>query len=303
MTDLSFSVGDNVPGLVRFWFVPVQGVASLPQRVGTTIFDDILLKQGYRWFTGEVSVDSLDYQEPWKEDEVGGFFDIKLSGFVPKDTPTSNLAFYQMKRQRYLAIYEDRNGNRKLVGDLEHTLEFTYKLSPGRSGNDSNGFEFTFSTRGDSAAFFYEGFIQENATETLTIITNALNDFTPVITKGSGEKADWLFENGYQIKDNDPASLNPDLAEAGGLTGTPQTVTIFLDDISGVTVFDFAACSITLSGIKSFLSQLDGLTTLATGLVVKLYGNEVPDAAAIALVESLDANGVFVEINAFTLAL
>ena len=295
MNDLSFSIGDNIGGAIRFYFCPAEGISLIPEPVGQTISSNVLLKELYRWYKGEsIQSESLGFTDPLKNDSNGEVYQPVLTGFVAKDTPNVAEAFAAMKGRQFVIICEDRNGHLKLVGNTEQYLTFEYKMGTSDTTSGQNGYQFTFKGDVYDPAYFYTGTIDTTAPVVLSFETDAATGFSPQITK-SGAEALWVFANGHTVQGNNPKAVDPNLEANGGLNGSPQSVKIFIDDINSITELFLGACGVTVAGINTLLSQLIDKEAPA-GMVVNLLANATPDAEGIGYAQSLDGDGVTVII-------
>jgi len=114
---------DNIAGIASFNFVEVEKVNSIPFVINNKITSSIVLKDGYLWFKGYSSIDSLEYSEPIKQSNHGNFIEAELKGFVP-ESPEILQLFTKMDGRRFILHLTDNDNLKKIAGTIEQPLTF-----------------------------------------------------------------------------------------------------------------------------------------------------------------------------------
>ena len=137
--DLNFPLsGDNIAGVLTFWFVPLADVLS--QAGG-----DVTLAAGKEWYTGGATRFRLNTTEKTEDTPHGPVTEVELVGFIPRRSSPLDAVLEQMVgRTRYLVIYQDYNGYRKLLGSIKQGLRFSWKHLSGQRPGEDSGVEFGF---------------------------------------------------------------------------------------------------------------------------------------------------------------
>jgi hypothetical protein len=141
MQDLNFPLrtADNFGGLDRFWFLPESAVQEV---------DDngmVVLKEGAVWYLGKATRYTLDFSCPARERRGGTLFEPRLQGLISRHTPELEAVLKQLRGQRFILIYKDRNGYLNQVGIPGEALRFESEQVTGDTPAAKNGVRFTFS--------------------------------------------------------------------------------------------------------------------------------------------------------------
>ena len=121
------SNSENLGGLQIFWFAPVSDILVIGNKINGLI-QSVTFNTGKNWLKCYCTAETMKYSEPKKVDEKGEYFEAKLSGWIPKDTPELLEQFNEMDQFKYVCIYKDNNGYYKLIGNLDEPLNFTTDL-------------------------------------------------------------------------------------------------------------------------------------------------------------------------------
>jgi hypothetical protein len=130
---------DNLPGVKKFYFVPVDDVASISDPDGFVV--SVTFDGGKDWLTG-MSTERMVYEELSEEDDNGDVFIASITGFVPGNEAELLEYFNELRRTKFLVKAVDGNDMERLLGSIEIPARFKYKIV---NDNESNGFRFTFS--------------------------------------------------------------------------------------------------------------------------------------------------------------
>lgn len=87
------------------------------------------------------------------QDSTGRVTEVKF--FIPGITPQKTYVLDDMAGCEYFAIVTDKEGQRRLLGDLEDGCEFSYI----ERTNDKAGYEVTIRWESKAAPYFYKGTI------------------------------------------------------------------------------------------------------------------------------------------------
>ena len=157
MQDIGQYTGDNIGGLEKFQFIPVNDIISIPRATNHVITEAITIDalSGAQWFDAYVTEGSLGYKETEKKNQHGNSYDRILVGLVPKDTETLADLFDEMEGFRYVIIYTDNNGKKKVVGSIESPLQFKADMDTKVDANGRNGHPITFFGSSSHKAYFY----------------------------------------------------------------------------------------------------------------------------------------------------
>lgn len=140
----------NVPfsgGICKFWFVPIEEVASVPELDPATqiLSSDIVLKSGALW-RGPVPVpdQQLGLKETTKASNSGPYQEVKVSCNYFGHVAASIANLDNLLYGRYLLVCKLRaTGTYVLVGNLEGGCEFTVNFESMGSGQAKSEIAFT----------------------------------------------------------------------------------------------------------------------------------------------------------------
>jgi hypothetical protein len=145
MNDLNRLKGNNIGGVIRFNFIPVQDVQSIALPINHKVLEPLELKEGKRWYCAYATIGTMAYSEEQSDNDNGNIYKPKFIAICPQDNEEMTDTLNAMRNQRFIIDYTDANGLRKLVGTIEEPLFFTSTLS---TKNDVKG-------RNEHAISFY----------------------------------------------------------------------------------------------------------------------------------------------------
>lgn len=149
----------NVSGLRRLWLIEARHLLGLtdPRTVPGFISANWLLSPTALQLTEDARIQAFkfaadrgDYQQKASVGVQGVLFEQALTLVVPKDHMTTALVVQRMTGRKWIAIYQDANGQRKVIGTPRQPLRFTadLKASP-------NGYLFSWTTATRQPAYFF----------------------------------------------------------------------------------------------------------------------------------------------------
>jgi hypothetical protein len=147
---------DNLGGLERFWYIPVDDITSIGPVINGKV--SVTLSSGKKWFEFYASQGSIDFKESHKIDDKGESFNLKLSGFTPRDSDDLFESFMPMMKQKFACVYLDNNGNHKIAGSPREPLRFSFKFSTGKDASGRNGYDFSFTRQTITRSLFVSNF-------------------------------------------------------------------------------------------------------------------------------------------------
>ncbi len=157
MKNISRVAGQTSGLFQRFYYTLA---ANLPDELpveGVAIVGDLQLAEGTLFNFIEATQFSPEFDEPSDDDVHGHFYDNNFSGFVAGHTPELAEAMLEMKGKRVVVLYQDMDGQLKLIGDKEHPLVFEYKFNSGAQPGQRKGYRFSFKGKSRNPAYFYSG--------------------------------------------------------------------------------------------------------------------------------------------------
>lgn len=158
MQNIEALYGDNLGGIGNFLFIPDTDVSSIPDSRGNVVKNNIALVTDKEWYIATLTLETIRYTEGMTRMGAGRLKEQKLTGFVPKDTPDIGNLLEEMERCRFIVVYNDNNGYKKLLGTLNSPMRFVYELDTTDKFSGRNGHQLTFYRQSsDKAPFLANG--------------------------------------------------------------------------------------------------------------------------------------------------
>lgn len=131
----------NVPGLRRLWLVEARHVLAVddPRKIPGFITSNWLLTPEGLQLSEDAVLNALNFPTDWADYEQkavvgvqGVSYQQSLTLRLPHDHIQTTLAVQRMMGRKWILIYEDANGLRKVVGTTKQPLRFlaTLKTTP-----------------------------------------------------------------------------------------------------------------------------------------------------------------------------
>ncbi len=158
MQNLTYEIGDNVGGLERIFYVPVEDLDTIPLPASSNIItENILLKTGKKWYYAEFSLDSMGFSCDGSPNKNGVLYKNKLQALASKSNPSLTAWVSDLDNRHFVLLVKANNGEYTLVGDQENYLTFKSGLDTGTAFNNRNQVAVTWSGESTHPAWFYEG--------------------------------------------------------------------------------------------------------------------------------------------------
>lgn len=129
MNDIKRPSGDNLGGLIKFKFVPMNDVQSIDTAINGKVTTEVTLKEGAQWYCGYCTLGTMGFTEPSAKSPNGEVFQAAFTGVCPQDKEENNDLFNEMRNQKFIIDITDSNGLRKLVGGIDAGLFFSSSLN------------------------------------------------------------------------------------------------------------------------------------------------------------------------------
>ncbi len=138
---------ENMGGVLRLWAIPKSDITVSGNAVA--ILSDANMVDIY------VQEDSAVFQEDIVRAFAGTNYKTDLTAVVPCDTTDTLALIAEMERRnKYLVIYLDGNGNYKLAGTTKVPLRFSAKATSGTGAEGLNNYAISFSGNQPARAIF-----------------------------------------------------------------------------------------------------------------------------------------------------
>jgi len=150
-------VQNNTGGIKKFFFIPSADLKKDPRPNQNLIVNEIPIKEGSKWYKGEVTRFSLEYNERKRASEYPDYFEQSLQGVIGKSTPEKEEILSQFDNRRFTIVYLDQNGYLRFAGGKEDGLLFTWDFETGAEPGDRNQIAFTFEGESKRKGLYYDG--------------------------------------------------------------------------------------------------------------------------------------------------
>jgi hypothetical protein len=155
MTNINQPNLHNLGGVLRFNFVDVNDVLSIPIPTNSILFSALSLKPGKQWYAGYGTLGTMSYTEPSELTSAGTLFKRLFVASCPKDGYTNSNLFNEMRNKQFLLDYTDSNGFRKLIGSIDEPLFFDSVLNTKSKMAELSGSVIRFYGDGSHKAYEY----------------------------------------------------------------------------------------------------------------------------------------------------
>ncbi|GAB3956697.1 hypothetical protein GCM10028805_47360 [Spirosoma harenae] len=148
MTDLNFQGGNNIAGLFQVRCAPVVGILTFPLPAPSgpiQTSEQPTFSEGFAWFSIYGTEGTKDYQEEQQMTENGPVWAVKLSLYLPGDSPLNRSSLDEMVRHRFIIEVQDNLGLWRRIGTPEQNLELTYQFGISAAAGGRRGTVLTFS--------------------------------------------------------------------------------------------------------------------------------------------------------------
>ncbi len=129
---------ENMGGLLKLWAIPPADVSVSG--------DQVTINTDANMISIHVKEDSGSFDEDLSRSFTGSSYKVELKATVPCDTKETLALISELERKnKYLVIYLDGNGNYKLAGTKDVPLRFLAKATTGNTPSTLNRYDLTFS--------------------------------------------------------------------------------------------------------------------------------------------------------------
>jgi len=145
----------NLAGLLSFQFAQVDSIVSYSGVFNGKVLFPLTFKIGSDWLKGYSTPSTLNFNESFKSNEHGSYYEQTISGFVPADKADLISLIEEMDNQYFVSLVKDSAGQQRLVGAFGSPMLFSANFDSGLSKSDSKGFQFKFYTESINRAPVY----------------------------------------------------------------------------------------------------------------------------------------------------
>ena len=151
MKELSFDF-DNFGGTLHLYAVPADSF----RRIVKNYADGTATAQ-FRNRQDIISIemfadDTFQFSETKDVADGGVFYDVAISGIIPKWCGANDSLIEELERGQWLVVTRDNNGTVRLAGSTDNLLRFNTVKDTGTARPERNGIAFTFSGKQPDAA-------------------------------------------------------------------------------------------------------------------------------------------------------
>lgn len=157
MKDINRPLFENLGGIIKFNFVPIEHVDSIDIPIKGIITQPVSLASGKQWFSGYGTLGSISFTETPEKTNAGELFKRVFTAFCPKDDEEIDTLFNEMRNMQFLLDYTDSNGLRKLIGSIDEPLKFSASLNTKSQMQELAGHSISFFGDGTHKSYVYLG--------------------------------------------------------------------------------------------------------------------------------------------------
>jgi len=156
MNDIKKPIGNNLGGVIRFNFIDVNDVESIPDSIDDVVSEAVVLKEGAQWSCGYGTQFSIGYSEPTEDTNAGTIYKKSFDATCPQDSAENKNLFRLKRHKRFILDIYTSNGMRLLVGTIAEPLKFSAKLSTKTQMSELAGYVINFSGDGTLPSPVYD---------------------------------------------------------------------------------------------------------------------------------------------------
>ena len=135
---------DNLGGISRLWCIPPSMVMEiLPD--GLTGYHTMEVYSLGSAYAIHAIPESIEYIETQKQADAGSYYEAELTGRLAKDSPELFLALKDLRNKPWVVVFQDQNGQYKVIGSFREHLWFSTDLRTGSQYAGLNHVRFAFS--------------------------------------------------------------------------------------------------------------------------------------------------------------
>lgn len=157
INNLTKPAQQNVTGLCKFWFAPVDWFKHLSIKHLTNLeikyieFDPII---GRNWLSGYYNNEITEIETNTKTTDSGVLYESQINLFIPTDDENLRKQLTRMEQMRFIVMVKESSGTVKIVGDKISACQVQFKFvnKPGKKGYD-----IVFSCENTNPPYIYNG--------------------------------------------------------------------------------------------------------------------------------------------------
>ena len=153
MKTIQFDFCSNLGGVNKIYAIPPTLLDSITHNytekksyLNLTSTDDMI----------EIycTMDTMQFTEKMERTSAGSVYNIELTGVIPKTNALNQENIDRLESEYWLVLFEDNNGNTRLVGDKDTYMIFQRTDTTGKTLAARNQIEFVFSGAQSHACYF-----------------------------------------------------------------------------------------------------------------------------------------------------
>lgn len=143
MKEITFDF-NNIGGVLHLYAFPAStGLRIVTDYVTGT--RTVMFRNRHDIISIEMYADDTFRFAETKDDSEGGvFYDIAISGVIPKWSPDNDVTIEDLERGEWMVMVKDNNGVVRLAGSEYALLRFNTVKDTGTTRTNRNGIAFTF---------------------------------------------------------------------------------------------------------------------------------------------------------------
>ena len=159
MDSVRFDNTSNLGSLSKIYFIEIEKVVSEPRILNLVALDDITLDDGVFWKEMYSTRNKAAFSETQQKEGARIAYLQTVQGYIPKANQAlaNNLA--NGKRQRYMVVAKDNNGQLRLIGSKDNPCLFNYSFTTNTAIAGGNGYSYTFTRLSREPAPGYDGLL------------------------------------------------------------------------------------------------------------------------------------------------
>ena len=157
LTNLNKPQEQNITGLCKFWFAPVDWFSFLSIKHLTNLeikYLEFKKLSPNKWLSAYHNNELTEIETTPTKTDSGISYKSQLNLFVPTDNEDLRLQLHQMEQQRFIVLIKETSGTIKIIGDLNAACSIISKFV---NKPNKKGYDIVFSCENNNLPYIYKG--------------------------------------------------------------------------------------------------------------------------------------------------
>lgn len=131
-------------GLIRFYFIPVEDIATEPELYKNQLIGDYTFKSGKQLLLGYFDREEAQYNFESSDSDKGSSDKYGFEAQLGANHPEIDTLFTEMKKKKYIVFVADRYKNVRVLGRTDNGAVFSYSFKTNDKIKNAPAYTFKF---------------------------------------------------------------------------------------------------------------------------------------------------------------